>query len=315
MNQKHTQKPLISVIMPVYNAQKYLSQAIASILNQTYQNFELIIVDDASTDNSWNIIQQYKKQFKRKIMAIRMPKNINQGGDGAGNIAFSYADGDYIARMDADDIADLTRLEKQVTYMENHPDCTVLGSSAIVIDKRGKKIGTKKTPQTHSDIYKNYFTFHPMIHPTLMIRRSHLPYTDIIYKLDMPSNNDYLTFFNLITSGKQFANLEEPLLKYRIHGKNDSLSRVKKAYKNTMNIRMKMVREKGYRPSIKAWFTIAIQSLVVSLLPERVLFIMYLCMRGIYTPKQILKPYIAKIKNIFTQQKPALFIPATRSVA
>lgn len=213
---KHNNTPFVSVILPVFNAEQYVAEAIDSILTQTYKNFELIVVDDASQDSSWKIISRYQKQYPTKIKAIRLKKNRNKGGDEAGNVAYQYAQGELIARMDADDIANTQRLEKQVSYMVKHPNCGVLGTSAVVIDANGTIMGDKKVLTKHQDIYDGYFTFHPMIHPTLMVRRSALPVSKNLYTILFPKNNDYLTFFSLINQNVKFANLSEPLLKYRI---------------------------------------------------------------------------------------------------
>ena len=150
------QTPLVSVIMPVYNADGYLVEAIESILNQTYQNFELIIVDDASTDNTEQMISQFKKQNSKKIKAIRLKKNLNKGGDACANLAFQKAKGQFIARMDADDIAHPKRLEKQLKFLLKNPDIFMVGSQAWVINKKGEIIGEKKVPLTSKEIYQNY---------------------------------------------------------------------------------------------------------------------------------------------------------------
>lgn len=91
--------------MPVYNAGSFLVEAIESILNQTYKNYEFIIVDDGSTDNSWEIIERYKSKYPRLIKTYRLTKNTNADGNGAVNAVLPYAKGEYIARMDADDCA------------------------------------------------------------------------------------------------------------------------------------------------------------------------------------------------------------------
>ncbi|MFZ5376805.1 MAG: glycosyltransferase family 2 protein [Patescibacteria group bacterium] len=305
-NNKHQNtinKPFVSVIMPVYNASLYLEEAIESVLNQTYTNFELIIVDDASKDNSWKIIRRFQNRFKRKIVSVRLKKNRNCGGDLAGNLAFTKAKGEFIARFDADDIANPDRLSKQVKYMLQHKECAVLGSSAEIIDKTGKVIGQKTTLANHQDIYDQYFTYHPMINPSLMIRRSMLLDKETLYKIELNSNNDYLTFFTMITSGLRFANISEPLIKYRMHGKNDSLSQVKRTFGNVMAVRNKMVREGRYSPSLLAWFKSLLQMLVVGLLPDALVFRLYLISRGIYSPKEILAKLFNELKNAFAFNK------------
>jgi glycosyltransferase involved in cell wall biosynthesis len=272
--------PLVSVVMPVYNAGSFLREAIESILNQTYSNFELIVVNDASTDNSGKIIREYTKMYPRKIRAVHLRTNINGGGDAAGNIGFKMARGVYVARMDADDIADTRRLQMQVTYMQNHLNIDLLGTCATVINGKGEVTGEKVVPLTHKDIYREFFTFHPMIHPTIMIRKSSIS-GEVLYKQSLPSNNDYLTFYTLIAGGKQFANLSDKLLSYRLHGKNDSLHSLKRNFINSLRTRWIGVTQLCYRPSLLAVLKLLAQCLVVFMLPERLAVEIYLLARGI----------------------------------
>jgi glycosyltransferase involved in cell wall biosynthesis len=281
---KNIKNPLVSVIMPVYNAGNFLYEAIESILNQTYKNIELIIIDDASTDNSWEIISAYKRQFPGKIKTIRLEENLNKGGDAAANVGVRLAHGQFIARMDADDIAVLTRLEKQVRFLQKHPEVSLVGSCAYIIDKQGQVVGEKKVPKKHKDIYKEYFVFHPIIHPTVMIRREVLTGKSL-YKIDYESNNDYLTFFRMISEGMRFANLPEKLVYYRIHGKNDSLMNIKRTFVNTLRIRCQAVTKFGYRPTVFSLTKLLAQIVLALLLPEKILFNLYLITRGISKPK------------------------------
>lgn len=271
---------LISVIMPVYNAGNFLRESIESILNQTYQNFELIIINDASTDGSVKIIREYAKNYPSKINAIYLKKNINGGGDAAGNVGFARAKGKYIARMDSDDIADPSRLTKQVEYMQKHRRIDVLGSCAYVINARGEVMGEKNVPLTHKAITQEFFTFHPMIHPTVMIRKSSIA-GKTLYKQVLPSNNDYLTFFCMITGGDKFANLPDKLLSYRLHGQNDSLHSLKRNFINSLKTRWIAVTQFGYRPTLIAILKLMAQCMVVAVLPERLCVEIYLIVRGI----------------------------------
>lgn len=279
-------KSLVSVIIPVFNAEKYLAEALSSIFSQTYSNFEVIVVDDASTDGSWDIVKKFQKKYRKKLVSIKLKKNRGKGGEAAADVAYHRAQGYFIARMDADDIAHPQRLEKQVKFLQKHPDIAIVGSSARIINQDGTVVGKKEVLTQHEDIYAQYFTFHPMIHPTLMMRKSVLPFKTKLYHKELPSNNDYLTFFTMIHSGMKFANISESLLDYRMHGKNDSLSRVKKSFKNTLITRYTMVKA-GYRPSLTAWVKCFIQAAVVLTLPESVTFTIYLITRGIFTPQQI----------------------------
>lgn len=290
---KKVNKPLVSIIMPVYNAGDFLREAIESILNQTYKNFELIIIDDASTDDSWNIISSYKKRFPKKVRAFRLVKNLNKGGDVAGNIGFSLARGEFIARMDADDIALPQKLEKQVAFLLNNPKISVLGSSAYVIDKDGKVLGEKIVPFSNEKIYREYFVFHPMIHPTMIIRKGAIK-TKKLYKINYSANNDYLTFFEMISKGVKFANLKEKLLCYRVHGKNDSLVNPKIKFKNSLRIRSRAILEFGYRPTLFSLIKLLVQSFVVFILPEKLIVPLYMVARGIAKPTDYVSFHLPK---------------------
>ncbi len=287
-------KPLVSVIMPVYNAGKFLKPAIDSILGQTFQDFELIVVDDASSDNSLSVLKQYKKRYPFKFKIIEMNRNLNCGGDRCANEGLKIAKGTYIARMDADDVAHKNRLEKQVEYLRNNKEVFLVGSNAYVIDRNGRKIGEKNEPSTHEEIYNSYFSFHPLIHPTCMMRRS-FKSKKFKYKLKYNANNDYLTFFTLLCNGAVFHNLPEKLLYYRIHGKNDTFIHMKQKFLNTMRIRIKMIVKYGYRPGIKAVFLSLIQTTLFLFLPEKVLFTMYLTSRGIIKKPSLRLTYKSRI--------------------
>jgi len=295
-------QPLVSVIMPVYNAGKFLKPAIDSILAQTYQNFELIVVNDASTDTSAQILRKYKEKYPFKIKIISLTTNLNGGGDRCANVGVKSAKGTYIARMDADDVAHKERLAKQIAYLEENKNVFLVGSNAHVIDREGKIVGQKNEPSSHQDIYNSYFTFHPLIHPTCTMRRS-FKNKKFSYQLDYKANNDYLTFFTLICNGAIFTNLPEKLLYYRIHGKNDTFKNVKQKFLNTLKIRIRMIVQYGYKPSIKAVLIIIAQFLIAFLLPEKILISLYMGIssRGILSKK---RP-IPSFKSIFASIKQA----------
>ena len=126
--------PKISVVMPVYNGEKYLREAIESILDQTYQDFEFIMVNDASTDGSGSILSEFANLDQR----IRILTNeSNLGIAGATNRGIAQARGEYIALMDQDDISLPERFEKQVEFLSNHPDISVLGTNSIILEEDG----------------------------------------------------------------------------------------------------------------------------------------------------------------------------------
>lgn len=315
---KQKTTPLVSIIMPAFNAERFIVDAVESILNQTYQNFELIIVDDASTDGTLAIVRNYQKQYPEKIKVVSLHKNRNSGGDRCANVALSYAKGTYIARMDADDIAYPTRLAKQVAFLSSHPDVFLVGASADVIDEDGSIIGEKNEPTSDAAIKKLFFTVHPLIHPTCMYRRILPPLprhsrengnlekhsgSSIIlrmtkhkrqggkpfrYAIRYNANNDYYTFFKLLSQGYIFANLPEKLLYYRVHTKSATFTNLKKNFMNTLKIRIRMMRKFGYQASVKDLLTLSLQTAIVLPLPNALLTNLYILARGFHKPQVML---------------------------
>jgi len=284
--------------MPVHNAGKFLVPAIESILAQTYARFELIIVDDGSTDQSWKTIRAYKKRYPKTIRVYRTEKQLNSAGNGATDVGLSHAKGEYIARMDGDDVALPKRIEKQVQFLQDNPLVILVGTQADIINKNGKRIGTKTVPTTNSAIYESYGVVHPIIHPSVMIRRSALPNRDKIYLHKWGINDDYYSFFKLLTYG-QFANLPEVLLRYRIHGTNASLTNVKEKFYNTAKIRLEAMKYFNYQMSIRSLLVMATQVVLVTLLPSRFIEYIYPIVRGMdRTPQKRLRAYMAKLKKL-----------------
>lgn len=145
------QLPLVSIILPVYNAETYLKDCIDSIVGQTYKNWELLLINDGSTDNSEQVILPFLKSG----LAIKYIKQkTNSGIACCLNLAISQSEGKYIARMDADDLMVPVRLEHQVTYMEEHPDVGVLGSAVEFIDEKGNTIANYFYPENDVQIKK-----------------------------------------------------------------------------------------------------------------------------------------------------------------
>jgi glycosyltransferase involved in cell wall biosynthesis len=288
-----TKKPLVSVIMPVHNAGAFLSEAIESILNQTYENFELIIVDDASNDLSSSIIKRYKRKYPTKIYTYTLIHALGQSGDPATDFGISKAKGTYIAKMDADDVAVPERLERQVKFLQKNKDIFLVGSHAEIIDRNGKKLGIKQTPVSHKKIYTSFFLYCNVIHPSIMFRNN---FSNNFYKIKFPYFNEYYTFFKLMSQGKRFANIPEPLLLYRIHGNNDTFSHTREKFKSTLRIRAAFIFECGYIPSILQIGTTLLQSIAVFALPQRIMIALYLLSKGVISiddifPLPILKRF------------------------
>jgi len=271
--------------MPVYNAGNFLVEAIESILNQEYKNFELIVINDNSNDNSGEVIESYRNKYPRKIKYIKLPKRL--GAFGAANIGLQYAQGEFIAPMDSDDVSHPQRFDKEVNYLIENKEIIVVGSQAKLIDKNGLVIGQKVFPLHHKDIYRSFFEVQPIVHPSCMIRKSLLPSKNKLYLNKYKVNDDYYTLFSLFKYGK-FANLSEFLFNYRIHANNSSLQKIKQKFFNTVKIRIEAVSKFGYRPSFIGFLKFLLQILIITPMPEKMVFYCFLIIKGIITPKELL---------------------------
>ncbi len=270
--------PIVSVIMPVFNGRRYAEEAIESILNQSFQDFELLIVDDCSTDETWKILQRYQQLNPEKVFIWRQPKN--GGAFAATNRALEKARGKYIALMDSDDVALSNRLEKQVQFLESHQDILVVGGQVNIIDNQGTIVAQKHLPLHHKEIFEQYALIHPMVHPTCMIRKVLPNGQTWSYHNRFGVNDDYFTLFTLLVQGK-FANLEDTVLNYRIHFKNSSLVQLKRCFFNTVKIRWTMFRHYKYPFTIFQMLLIALQIPIVFLTPQFLIFKVYLYCRNI----------------------------------
>lgn len=270
--------PLVSVIMPVYNGAPFVEKAIESIIQQTYKKLELLIVDNGSSDRTRTIIHTYKRRYPKQIKLYTYTQN--QSAFFATNHALTKAKGRYIAMMDADDVSHKTRIAKQVTYFETHPRVIILGTQATTIDTSGHTIGQKTMPLHQESIYKQFAVVHPMIHPSVMINRSLLPNQHVLYSCKYGVNDDYYTFFKLMPYG-EFANLSESLLKYRVHGKNSSLSNMKSHFWNITNIRIEAITKLNYQAPFIVFPIMIMQAVLVALLPEPWLKELFYYVRGI----------------------------------
>lgn len=209
---KTNNRPLVSVLMPVYNAQAYIKEAIDSILNQTYTNFEFIIINDGSLDNSVDIIRHYADP---RIVFI--DNQDNKGLVTVLNHGLDIAKGKYIARMDADDISLPNRLEKQVSFMERHSKVGVLGSWFHIFGGGFDRIETKLRYPTLKDMIKTS----PVGHPTAMFRKSVFDKYHVRYDDKWKYAEDYELWIRA-NKYTQIANLQEVLLEYRWSGDNVS---------------------------------------------------------------------------------------------
>ncbi len=202
---------LVSVIMPVYNAEKHVEEAVNSILDQTYGAYEFIIIDDCSTDTSFELLQNLAEQDKR----IKLYKNKKNSRIAYTlNRALSIASGIYVARMDADDIALPSRFDVQLKYLNENPDVALVGASLFYIEDSGNPIGYRDSICGSSLIEKIIELRSPLAHPTWMFRKQEFEKIEG-YREVVPAE-DYDVLLRLLSAGIKFDNVPEKLLKYRI---------------------------------------------------------------------------------------------------
>lgn len=233
--------PKITVLMPVYNAESYLREAIDSIFNQSFTNFEFLIINDASTDSSKNIILSYKdpriRYFENK-KNLGVARTLNKG--------LRLAKGKYIARMDADDISFPTRLEKQVEFMDKHPGIAVCGTWLKAIFDTKSEIW--KVPDDFETI-RCLMLFHSVIyHPTVIIRTEIIKKYNFQYKTTYPYAEDYELWLR-IAKNSLLANLPEVLLHRRIRENKHIDNYLKVQARSADKIRLSQIQQLGIRPS------------------------------------------------------------------
>lgn len=228
--------PVISVILPVYNAGEFLKEAIESLLAQTFADFELIAIDDGSTDTSPALLADFAKKDNR----LHIHTQPNHGVAKALNTGLQLAEGKYVARMDADDISHPERFQKQIDFLEAHPETGLLGSAAAMIDANGRIQGTLDYPLTHFALQWSLCFYNPIIHPSIMVLRETLLAAGG-YRPDRPQAEDYDLFarLSLVT---RLANLPERLLYLRKHGQNITLQNSAVHLETSAAISREMIR-------------------------------------------------------------------------
>jgi glycosyltransferase involved in cell wall biosynthesis len=219
--------PLVSVIMPVYNGEKHLRIAVESILAQTYWHFELVAVDDGSTDHSIDILREFKSLDER-VVIHQHPKNM--GVVAALNTGIEGSQGVYIARMDADDISMPDRLEKQVAFLDSHAEIGLVGSCGEMVKTDGAHLLFISMPTSPALILWSFCFFDPILHPSVCMRRPLVEkaggYRNMLSDDAKGFPEDYDLWVRMIRlSG--FSNLPESLVKLRRHTANLTESHLK----------------------------------------------------------------------------------------
>lgn len=237
---KECNMPKISVILPAYNAEKYIKEAIDSVLLQTYRDFELIILNDCSKDNTEQIIRSYEDD-----RIVYLKNQVNMGVAATLNRGLAAATGEYIARMDADDVSLPRRFEMQAAYLDTHPDVAVLGTA---LERFGEGIPTqiRRFSQNSAQMKADMLFACGLAHPSVMMRRQ------VIlglggYDLEFEGMEDYELWCR-VSQEHQVAALDEVLLRYRIHPQQVTKNPSEKYIRRMKRLKAMQLEQIGLRP-------------------------------------------------------------------
>lgn len=255
--------------MPIFNGEPYLVDAVKSIQNQTLGDWELICVDDCSTDNTLEIIQKFAKKDKRIFIYKNNQKKYLSGSL---NLALSKARGKYIARMDADDISLPNRFQRQVDLLEREKKLIAVGTDIALIDEQGVLLGTKYFPKSPEKCYAaiaNYMSIQP---PTLMARAEIM--RRLKYNTGIAKHDDIDMHFQLLRFGG-FSNVDDILFQYRKRPDSYTFSNAKKVFFMALCVRIRAIAKYNYRPRLSSLFILFCQVLIVSLLPSNAIIFLF----------------------------------------
>lgn len=242
-NDDRSQAPLVSVVMPVYNNRRYLAEAVDSVLSQTLESLELVVVDDASTDGSWELLLQYAARDAR-VRAFRNEQNMKIVA--TRNRAFREANpaSRYFAVLDSDDVCLPDRLRAQVAFLDAHPDHALVGGQTRIIDENSRVTGHRSYPTDHDAIVAVITRYNPIAQPTAMIRRSALD--DVgVYDERYPRCQDYDLWLRLAARFK-VANLPQDTLDYRISETQGKKQHMRASLRHTIDIQRRWLLEPAF---------------------------------------------------------------------
>ena len=225
---------LVSIITSVYNCEKYITEMIDSIINQSYQDWELILIDDASTDTTWDLISRYTD-----VRIIKIKNENNIGLTRNLNKALAFAKGKYIVRIDGDDVAYPSRLERQVQFMEEHPNIALSGCWIKIF---GEKDDIWKSIIDNESLKINLLFNAIIFHPTFIIRKSILEKYNLKYNEKLLYAQDY-DLECQIAKYEEVANISDILVKYRIHGGQVSSGKRAQQIECANRTRKKLLKE------------------------------------------------------------------------
>lgn len=257
---------MISIIMGVYNCKniELLNKSVESIINQTYKDWELIICDDGSTDNTLEVLREIEKKDSRiKVLSY----SDNHGLSYALNTCLKYVSGDYVARQDDDDVSFPERLEKQISFLENHPEYSIVGTNADVYDDSGVwgEYIVEEEPSK-----KSFYWNSPFMHPTVMVRtEAYKKCNGYRVAKETRRCEDFDLFMRMYARGIKGYNIQEKLYSYRLINNPQIKYRPMK-----YRIDEAVVRYKGYRDMgvLLSGLPYIVKPLVIGLIPQKILY-------------------------------------------
>lgn len=258
------QNPIVSIIMPAFDAEKYIDESIESILQQSFKEFELIVIDDGSTDHTSQNIQKYANKDKRIVF---LKNNGNLGISKTRNKGIEISRGKYIAWQDADDISMPDRIEKQKTFLDDHPEVGIVGGYLQFFNFM-KNLSVRKYKAADEGIRKNIFKYSPVSQGAAMIRKECFDKTGI-YDATLESAEDLDMSFRIGNIYK-FANLQEIILRYRVYDGSATFKKLSILEKNTVNIRKKYSRGYSYKMDHADKLYNALQYISIYIIPAKI---------------------------------------------
>lgn len=267
-------KPIVSVVMPVFNAERFVHKAIESISNQTLKNFEFIIVNDASEDKTAEIIHSYARKDKR-IRLINNGRNLKIAH--SLNIGVSAAKTDLIARIDADDISHPERLEIQYEFLRRHPKVAIVGANISILDKNGKEIWKREYPTMSKDLKKIMLRYSAFAHPVVMFRKRVFKEFHG-YDPNMIPCEDLDLWFK-IGAKYDLRSIPKTLLKYSLSTESSSHYDVRATELLGFKIKINAIKKLGYRPSTYDLIYNLLQFLSLWLMPANIRIKLYNLLR------------------------------------
>lgn len=266
--------PLVSVLMPAYNAERYIGVAIESILNQTYKGYEFVIIDDASTDSTWPIIQSYVEKDDR-IKAYKNSYNLYIAGNR--NRLIELAKGQYVVWQDADDISFPNRIKHQLAFMEKHPEVGIVGGYLEFFNEKVVS-GIRKYALDDQTLRKHIFKFSPVAQPGAMVRKQCFEELGK-YDLNFPPAEDIEMSFRIGTR-YQFANIQERVIRYRENQDSATFNKLRKIELSTVEARRRYFNHPRYRATGIDRVYNSLQFISIFIVPSRLKIWLFSNMRN-----------------------------------